>query len=120
MAKKQEDTREFSWGKAFFLIITLIIIGFFLTIIMSIFMDSDIESMSGNVAVIPIKGVILGDDGDYLFDEVVSSEETIELIEKAAENPNIKAITLEINSPGGSPVASEEIASAIKKTGCAP
>jgi len=116
MAKKQEDIREFTWGRAVFLLITLVAVGFILSIIMSLFIGSDVESLSGNVAVIPVKGVILGDDGDYLFDEVVSSEEAIELIEKAAENPNIKAIILEINSPGGSPVASEEIANAIKKT----
>lgn len=116
MPKKQEDIKEFSWGRAIFLLITLVAIAFLLSIIMSLFIDSDIESLSGNVAVIPVKGVILGDKDDYLFDEVVSSEEIIELVETADENANIKAIIFEINSPGGSPVASEEIANAIKKT----
>ena len=32
------------------------------------------------------------------------------------ENKDIKAIVLEINSPGGSAVASDEIASAVKKS----
>ena len=75
------------------------------------------ESLSGNVALIPIDGVIVGDkDSDFLFESVTSSPEAVELIEKANKNPNIKAIILEINSPGGSAVASEEIANAIRKT----
>ena len=37
-------------------------------------------------------------------------------IEAADESPSIRAILFEINSPGGSAVASDEIATAIKKT----
>ncbi len=70
------------------------------------------EIQSGNIAVIPLKGSIMtGQD----FSESIDSEEIIEFIEEANEDSSIKAIILDINSPGGTPVASEEIASAIKK-----
>ncbi len=117
MPKKPEGGNEFTWGKAVYTLIMLVIAGFFLTIIISLFVDSDVELMSGNVAIIPIKGVILGDEGsNFLLDDAASSQDIVELIEKADANPNVKAIIFEINSPGGSAVASEEIADAIKKT----
>ena len=43
------------------------------------------------------------------------STDIVAFIEKANKNPNIKAIILDINSPGGSAVASDEIASAVKE-----
>jgi protease-4 len=72
---------------------------------------------TGNVALIPVNGVILTESSSSLFSEkTASSGEIAELIEKADSNPQIKAILLEINSPGGSPVASDEIGTALKKT----
>lgn len=44
-----------------------------------------------------------------------SSTDIIELLEKADANKNVKAIILEINSPGGTAVASKEIADKIKQ-----
>lgn len=113
----KEPQKELTFGRAIYLLVMLVIFSFFLTIMYYIFAGSDVESLSGNVALIPVKGIILGDDSsDFLFDDALSSQETIEMIEKAGKNPNIRAIIFEINSPGGSPVASEEIANAIKKT----
>ena len=57
----------------------------------------------------------MGSDSSGLFEETVTSKDTIKLIEKAEKNPSIKAVLFEINSPGGSAVASEEIANAIRK-----
>ncbi len=107
----------FRWGYAIFVLFLLSILGFIAVGIISLFVGVDIESLSGNVALIPIEGVILGsEDSEFLFESITSSLETVEFIEKAEKNPNIKAIILEINSPGGSAVASEEIANAVKKT----
>ena len=108
---------SFRWGYAIFVLILLAILAFVAVAIISLFLGTDVESLNGNVALIPIKGVILADkDSEFLFESVASSKDTVELIEKAAKNPNIKAIILEINSPGGSAVASAEIADAVKKT----
>lgn len=46
-----------------------------------------------------------------------ASDEVIEYLKTASENDSIKAILLDINSGGGEPVASEEIAEAIQGTG---
>src|SRR3989344_107452 len=108
--------KPFRWGFAIFIVLLLGILGFIFVGILSLFVGVDVESLSGNVAVIPIHGVIVAsDDSGSLFDTATSSEDIIELIEKADDNPNIKAIILDINSPGGSAVASEEIANALKK-----
>jgi protease IV len=107
---------NFRWGYAIFVLLFLMVFGFITAGIISLFVSGDFESLDGNVAIIPITGVIMGDDSDFLFDEVTSSTEIVKLIRKADDNPKIKAIVLEINSPGGSAVASAEIADAVKKT----
>lgn len=106
---------NFRWGYAIFVLFILAFFGFIAVGILSLFAGIDVESLSGNVALILIEGVITGSENDFLFDASSVSTEIIELIEKADENPNIKAIIFEINSPGGSAVASEEIANAVKK-----
>ncbi len=74
------------------------------------------EKSGGNVAIIPIHGVITGDgEASYIYGSTVSSLQVIDYIREADKNTNVKVIVLEINSPGGSPVASDEIASAVKK-----
>ncbi len=104
------------------LIIIIILFVLFITAIIlagmiSLFaLGSDTEGF-GNVALIPIKGVITTDSVSGMFSsEVSDSSEIVKMIEKADQNPSIKAMIFEINSPGGSPVATDEIASAIKKT----
>ena len=107
---------KFRWGYAIFAVFLLMIAGFVAVGIISLFSGVDVNSLEGNVAMIPIEGVIVGTDSSGMFfDDSVSSQDTIELIEKADRNPNIRAIILQINSPGGSAVASEEIANAVKK-----
>jgi len=115
MEKLQQP--NFRWGYAVFVVILLGFFGLIAVGIISLFVGVDVESLSGNVALIPIEGIILGtDDSEAFFESVTSSLDTVELIEKADKNPNIRAVILEINSPGGSAVASEEIANAVKKT----
>ena len=99
------------------IILGLIILSFVLSIIVSLFIEDDFDGLDGNVAVIDITGTILADeDVDFLFEDVTSSDDIRELIRKADRNDGIKAIVFRINSPGGSAVASEEIANEIKKT----
>ena len=70
---------------------------------------------SGNVALIPIEGVITTDGGSYFNEQTISSKNIVEFIEDADKNSQVEAIVLEINSPGGSAVASDEISIAVKK-----
>ena len=114
---QKEPQQSFRWGYAVFVLLLLMVLGFIAVGIISLFVGVDVESLSGNVALIPIEGIILGsDDSGSLFETVASSQDIVELIEKADKNPSIKAIVLQINSPGGSGVASDEIATAVKKT----
>ena len=112
-----KEEPNFRWGYAIFVLLLLGIVGFIAVGIISLLVGVDVESLGGNVALIPIEGVILGtEDSGSFFESITASPDTVELIEKADKNPSIKAIILEINSPGGSAVASEEIANAVKKT----
>lgn len=55
--------------------------------------------------------------GSNYCDTITSSEAVIWKLADAANNPKIKAVVLEIDSGGGSAVAADEIASAIKDFG---
>lgn len=56
-------------------------------------------------------------EGDVYYDyDLVSSEDIVWAIEQANEIENIKAILIEVDSGGGSPVAGEEIANAIRNS----
>lgn len=109
------NKQKTNWGFIIMTIAFLTILAFIFTGFISLF-TSDMGSFGGNVALIPVKGFIMSDGGrDLLFEGTASSTEIIEQIEKADSNPNIKGIIFEINSPGGAPVASEEIVSAVKR-----
>lgn len=103
------------WALAIIIILGLLFIGFVLAIILLIG-NNQVGYTQSNVALISINGVIVTDEDALSFDSSVQSSEIVELIENAEANPNVKGIIFEINSPGGSPVASDEIASAIKST----
>ena len=70
-----------------------------------------LPGIGDRVAVIPIEGTI-GESGFLSPD----TSEIVSFIEEADSDESIRAIILLINSPGGSPVASEEIMKAVKST----
>jgi len=94
--------------------ILLGVVGGLFLIFFLIFLASKVTL--GNVALIPIVGQITVDGTAALGSRTVSSEDIVAFITEADANPQVKAIVLEINSPGGSAVASDEIAAALKKT----
>jgi len=77
---------------------------------------------NGDIATIEIKGEIIAyfvyapvsDKDDFGFADAVSSEEVAACVNDMQNDDNIKAVIVEINSYGGSPVASEEIMNALK------
>src|SRR3989344_7700110 len=93
------------WMTALKVILWLIVLSFAISLLISLFIEDDFESLDGNVAVIEITGTIVAQDTGYLFEDVTSSDDIIKLIKKADKNDRIKAIVFEINSPGGSAVA---------------
>jgi len=98
--------------------IIIILVGLaLLSFILSAFVGvilGDIES--GNVALIKVEGPIITTNTGFFGSGFAVSEDIVELIKEADDNPAVKAIIIEINSPGGSAVASDEVGRAIKKT----
>ncbi|HLC91119.1 MAG TPA: signal peptide peptidase SppA [Candidatus Nanoarchaeia archaeon] len=89
----------------------LFVLFFLLPISLSLFSSSSF----GNVALIPIEGAITTTSDTSFGQTSVSSADIVQFIEDAEADQTIDAIVLEINSPGGTPVASDEIAQAVKK-----
>ncbi len=74
------------------------------------------SSFGGTVAVIPIQGEIAYGSSDILSGSVVNPEIIKSQIKEAEEDSSVSAILLDINSPGGTPVASTEIMEAVKNS----
>ncbi len=93
-----------------------VLIGLYLlATILSFFASSGDVEFSANVAVIPITGVISSFPEAGLFSsQEALSDAVIQDIEKAEKDPRIEGIIFEINSPGGTPVATDEIAQKIE------
>jgi len=81
-------------------------------------------SEDSNVAVIKIHGnivtygtMIIDFENENIYEDITSSETVVGYINKIKNDDYIEAIIVEIDSYGGSPVASEEIANALKSAG---
>jgi protease-4 len=93
----------------------LILLVFFSIILiasLSLFSVSDITG--ARIAVIPIKGTIMTDASSDFFVSEADAYLIVEYLKAADEDPSTRAVMLDINSPGGSPLASAEIAEAVK------
>ena len=117
MKKVQTTNTRGRWTVAIIILIILSIISLISSIVIGIFLSTAETDPYGNVAHIKILGPILTyTSSGFGSASGASSTEIVRLIEKADDNPEIKAILFEINSPGGTAVASYEIADAIAKT----
>jgi len=73
-------------------------------------------NVGDSVYEIRLEGVISGEKyASLLSGETVTPEEIIGQLDEAEKNPNVKAILLRVNSPGGSPAASQEIYEELRK-----
>ncbi len=68
---------------------------------------------TGNVAVIDVSGTIMGEASGY---GSTGSRDYVNLLQQAYDDDTIEAIVLRINSPGGSAVASDEVAEMVLKS----
>lgn len=116
MKQEKQEPQRSPWIIILFVLFFLTCFSFFVIAVLT-FLFTDNVLAGGNVAVIPIKGVIMIDEDSSLFSSsgIASSTEIVEQIQLAQEDPTIEAIILDINSPGGAPVASAEITRAIKE-----
>lgn len=104
------------------LVVVLVLVGLFVVSLMiagiSYLFGSKDYTAASSVAIIPVKGTIYSTSSTGFFaTEAANSEDIVKMIEKAKKDPRIKAVVFEINSPGGSAVASDEIGTAIKELG---
>lgn len=68
------------------------------------------------ILIIPVYGIISTSSSGFPFEQTGSSVTSIlNELKKAKDDNKIKAVILDINSPGGTVVASKEIADAVKK-----
>ncbi len=103
------------FGMTFGALMSFLFFLLILIIVIALFIPAE-QLVGGNVAVIPIKGAITtGDNRDFLEDHGPSSETIVDWIKEADKDQGTRAILLEIDSPGGSPVATDEVAQAVKE-----
>ncbi len=69
--------------------------------------------MGDAVAVLRLDGTITSSSQDYLTTSGITPDRVRSLLDRAEDDPAIKAVVVRINSPGGSVVASDEIYRAL-------
>ncbi|WP_231844892.1 signal peptide peptidase SppA [Methanocella arvoryzae] len=103
-------------------IVTVLIAGVGLYLVFGSGIKGDLKEMLGldhdnKVAVVYIEGKMIADkSNDPTDDGAAFSSEVVRAIRKATADDSIKAIVLRVNSPGGTPVAAEEIIAQINRT----
>lgn len=105
LASVEEQRRARRWG-IFFKFLTFAYIFFVLVMMMKSCDSSSSDEVAtggSHLAVVDIVGTIAADE------QSVNSTDTVKSLKKAFENKQSKAVVLNINSPGGSPVQSDEI-----------
>ena len=96
----------------------LIVISLLLIVLFTVIGGVNVLSSDPNgdtVAVIPLQGEI-GYGPSNTSDSVVTPEMIQNSISQAESDNSVSSIVIDVNSPGGSPVASEEIMNSIKSS----
>lgn len=73
-------------------------------------------SKPDKIAVIYVEGQMVADKSSDAAAGSAFSSDIVKSMRIATDDPDVKAIVLRVNSPGGTPVAAEEIISQINKT----
>lgn len=104
LASVEEQRRARRWG-IFFKFLTFAYLLFIVLVMGKSCSTASTEATvsSQHIGMVDIVGTIAADS------QSVNSNDTIQALRKAYENKQSKAVVLNINSPGGSPVQSDEI-----------
>lgn len=78
--------------------------------------EKNISDGSCNIAVLPIEGVIMPFAGFADYSLAITPTQVRDFIQSAEQDENIVGLMLEINSPGGTPVAAEQISQAVHQS----
>jgi protease-4 len=110
MAKKKDQ--KMSGFMKFIIVIAVLYLLF--NVISFCFNMIDTEDKEDKFAIIRISGTISYSEPDGFFSTDTSTQKTIDFIKSANRSRYIKGIILEIDSPGGTVLASKELAAVVK------
>jgi protease-4 len=102
-------------NKYFKILLFVLILWVFSYTFAYLFFDGDNVIAEDKVAVISVEGMITLNGGSSFFTNSVSGKDIVNKINTANEDESVKAIVLEINSPGGTVMGSKYVVDAIKK-----
>lgn len=99
------------------IVFTILMLVIILALISTWYEDESVSDGVCNIAVIPLEGVIMPyGEALALYSDVVTPKIVRGQVEKAEADELIKGILFEVDSPGGTPVASLKINEIIKET----
>lgn len=110
--------KSFTTGLVVFIILVVVIALIGRYMLAGVTKGDSFPGSGDRVALIYVEGTIMGDStagSSSWYGMTVSSVELVEALEKARKEPDIKAVLLRVNSPGGSAAASNEIYDEIVK-----
>lgn len=93
-------------------ILGVLILLFILSSVLAYFIDVD---LADTIAIIPLRGTLVSTSSSSLLTaDTITSDNLLKLLTEAEKNPAVRGIMLEINSPGGTVVASKEVVDKVK------
>ncbi len=97
------------------IILVLVLIYLFGSIVAGLFFSED--SLGDKIVVVPLSGVIVSEDIDagVFGKNIISSADVVKEIKALNKEDSVKGVIFLVNSPGGTAVASQEIAEAVKE-----
>lgn len=98
--------------RAVVVVLTIVIVIYSITALYEV--ETGVSDGTCNIAVLPIEGVILPYHGLADYEMVVTPEAVESFMAGVEDEPAVEGVLIEINSPGGTPVASERIAQRFK------
>jgi protease-4 len=100
--------------KAVVVVVTIVLVVATLSTMYEV--ETGVSNGRCNIAVLPIEGVVLPYHGLGEFEMVITPETVEKFMDTVEREGEIDAVLLEINSPGGTPVASERIAERFRSS----
>lgn len=74
------------------------------------------QNKPNKIAVVYVAGQMAADKASDVAPGTSFSSDVVKSLRAATDDPDVKAVVLRVNSPGGTPVAAEEIISQMKRT----
>lgn len=105
------------WKIAIWIAVAVLVVGYFSVLIAALVYTSFGSLGGGQIAVVRINGVMSssGSVGGFLTEGGTSAERVVEDLQRAEDDPNVRAVILRIDSPGGTASSGQEIYSQLRR-----